>query len=255
MNNSLCVICFLHYLCIRWVASRQHRGKTEGSGTESNPRMNDFFEKHFQQWNVAETREYSSINTDNTMAKVYQFMADGFEDIEALAPLDILKRGGVEVVTVSIMGREWVESANGVTLKADRLFEDTEFDDADMLLLPGGMPGASHLKHHEGLRQLLLDHAAKGRRIGAICAAPMVPGSLGLLEGKRATCYPGFESQLKGAEYTGQPVTVDDIFVTGKGPGASLPYSYQLLSLLAGDDEAKNIQQQMMYPYTLERDV
>ncbi len=182
-------------------------------------------------------------------------MADGFEDIEALAPVDILKRGGIDVQTVSIMGREWVESANGISIKTDLLFEDGDYEDAEMLLLPGGMPGASHLKHHEGLRQLLLNHAAKGRRIGAICAAPMVLGSLGLLEGKRATCYPGFESQLKGAEYTGQPLTVDDIIVTAKGPGVSLPYGYCLLSILEGDDEARNIQQQMMYPYPLERDI
>ena len=130
------------------------------------------------------------------MAKVYEFLATGFEELEALAPVDILRRGGMDVTTVSVIGSLFVESSHGVTIKADRLLEDVDLDDADLLLLPGGMPGSKNLNAHEGVRQALLDHAAKGRLIGAICAAPMVLGSLGLLQGKRATCSPGFEIYL-----------------------------------------------------------
>ena len=123
------------------------------------------------------------------MAKVYEFLANGFEEIEGLAPVDILRRGGVDIKTVSITGSEWVETSHGVTLKADLRFEDVQdFGDADMLLLPGGMPGSTHLNEHEGVRQALIAHHKAGKRIGAICAGHMVLGSLGLLNGRKATC-------------------------------------------------------------------
>ena len=138
------------------------------------------------------------------MAKVYEFLANGFEEIEGLAPVDILRRGGVDIKTVSITGSEWVETSHGVTLKADLRFEDVkDFGDADMLLLPGGMPGSTHLNEHEGVRQALIAHHKAGKRIGAICAAPMVLASTGILNGKKATCYPGFEQYFASdTEYT-----------------------------------------------------
>ena len=185
------------------------------------------------------------------MAKVYQFMADGFEDIEALAPVDILRRGGLEVVTVSIMGHELVTSTNGVCVKADVLFENACFDDADLLLLPGGLPGATNLKEHKKLADVLRQQAEAGRMIGAICAAPMVLGTMGLLQGRRATCYPGVEHTLHGAEYTGQLVTVDGNIVTGEGPAAAFPYAYTLLAMLVGHDKAEEIQIAMRYKHLM----
>ena len=144
------------------------------------------------------------------MAKAYEFLANGFEDIEALAPVDILRRGGVEVKTVSISNSLMVKSANGITVKADLLFDEVDdFFDADILMLPGGMPGAANLNLHEELRKLLVEQNEKGKRLGAICAAPMVLGSVGVLRGKHATCYPGFEKRLTGAEYTGELCTID----------------------------------------------
>lgn len=179
---------------------------------------------------------------------VYEFLANGFEDIEGLAPVDILRRGGVEVKTVSIMGSEFVETAHGVTVKADAVFEDIDnFDDADLLLLPGGMPGSLHLKNHEGVCAALTKQNEKGKYIGAICAAPMVLGFLGILKGKRATCYPGFEKYLDGAEYTADIVTVDGNIITGKGPAASMPYGYKLLSLFRSEEDVKAIEDGMMY--------
>ena len=138
------------------------------------------------------------------MAKVYQLMADGFEEIEALAPVDILRRGEVDIQMVSITGTELVTSAHGVVIKTDVLFENADLTDADLLILPGGMPGASNLNSHEGVRKALIEQVNKGRKVGAICAAPMVLGSIGVLKGKRATCYPGFEKYLDGAQYTGE---------------------------------------------------
>ncbi len=182
------------------------------------------------------------------MAKVYEFLANGFEDIEALATVDILRRGGVDIKTVSVTGSEFVESAHGVTIKADMLFESVEsFDDAEMLLLPGGLPGATNLNEHQGLRDLLLNHNAKGKRIGAICAAPLVLGSLGIVKGKRATCYPGFEKYLEGAEYTHELFTIDGNIITGEGPAATLPYAYRILSFFTDEDTVKSIESGMRY--------
>ena len=181
------------------------------------------------------------------MAKVYEFLAEGFEEIEALAPVDILRRGDVSVQTVSVTGEEVVCSSHGVRVVADLLFESCSFDDADLLLLPGGMPGSTHLNGHEGLRRVLLNHVEKGKRVGAICAAPMVLGSLGLLKGRHATCAPGFEQYLEGAHYTGELVTEDGLFITAKGAAASLAYGYRLLGLFKGVEEVDELKRRMQY--------
>lgn len=181
------------------------------------------------------------------MAKAYEFLADGFEEIEALAPVDILRRSGIEVTTVSIGASKEVTSAHGVTVTADAMFGDTDLGDADLLLVPGGMPGASNIDSHEGARKALAAQAREGRLVGAICAGPMVLGHLGLLNGKRATCYPGFEGELEGAEYTAAPVTVDGNIVTGKGPGASMMYAYTLVEMMMGERVVTTLKEQMMY--------
>ncbi|MBP5570182.1 MAG: DJ-1/PfpI family protein [Prevotella sp.] len=185
------------------------------------------------------------------MKKVYQFMADGFEDVEALIPVDVLRRGGVDIKTVSIMGRLEVESAHGVTIKADMLFEDADLEDADMLLLPGGMPGASNLDAHEGLKAALVKQAESGKKVGAICAAPFVLGKLGILKGKRATCYPGFEQYLEGATYTAALFTIDGNIVTGEGPAAAFPYAYSILALLTTEETATEVATGMRYVHLM----
>jgi 4-methyl-5(b-hydroxyethyl)-thiazole monophosphate biosynthesis len=174
-----------------------------------------------------------STKKEKIMAKVYVFLADGFEDVEALIPIDVLRRGGVEVVTVSTTDFPLVESAHGVAIEADLQFEQCDFADADLLMLPGGMPGAANLYAHEGVCKAVCDQAAAGKKVSAICAAPaVVLAPLGLLEGKRATCYPGFEQALEGATYTGDLVTVDGNITTAEGPAAAFPYAYELLSQL-----------------------
>lgn len=183
------------------------------------------------------------------MAKVYVFLADGFEDIEALAPIDILRRGGMEVVTVSVMDYQLVESAHGVSMMADAMFEDiASFDDADLLVLPGGMPGAANLYNHKGLCQTLLRQQERQERIAAICASPgVVLAPLGILDGKRATCYPGFEKAFSDATYTADLVTTDGLVTTACGPGAAMAFGYELLRLLGAAAAADALQEGMMY--------
>ncbi|ADK96016.1 DJ-1 family protein [Prevotella melaninogenica ATCC 25845] len=183
------------------------------------------------------------------MAKVYEFLANGFEEVEALAPVDILRRGGVEVKMVSITGSNLVESSHGVVVKADLLFENiTDFSDADLLMLPGGMPGSKNLNEHEGVRKALKEQFEKGKRIAAICAAPLVLASVGLLKGKKATIYPGMESYLgEDAEYTGALIQEDGNVTTGAGPAASFPYGYQLLSYFLPAEKVEEIKKGMIY--------
>jgi len=188
------------------------------------------------------------------MAKAYVFLADGFEDVEALIPVDVLRRGGVDVVTVSVMdGTQMVTSAHGVQMVADELLEDCSFGDADLLLLPGGMPGASNLYACDAVVAAVKAHCASGRLTAAICAAPaVVLGQSGLLAGKKATCYPGFEQLLQGAEYTGELCTVDGNIVTAEGPAAAFPFAYKLLAMLTNEETSRQVAVGMRYVHLTE---
>lgn len=185
------------------------------------------------------------------MAKVYEFLATGFEDIEALIPLDIMRRAGIDFKTVSITGDLYVESAHGVSIKADMLIEDADLSDADLIMLPGGLPGATNLNAHNGVKKAIIEQNARGKMIGAICAAPMVLGGIGLLQGRHATCYPGFEKYLEGAEYTHELCTVDGNITTGEGPAAALPYAYTLLAALTDRQTADQVAEGMMYKHLM----
>lgn len=176
------------------------------------------------------------------MGNVYLFLAEGFEEVEALSVVDILRRAGLSVKTVSVTGNECVSGAHGVGVKADMLFDAALIGaDAEMLVLPGGLPGATNLAAHEGLRSLILDFGAAFRPLAAICAAPMVYGRLGLLKGRRATCYPGFEQYMEGAQPTGAMVEQDANFITGKGPGAAFDFALAIVAKLAGEAKAGEV--------------
>lgn len=178
---------------------------------------------------------------------IYVFLATGFEDIEALAPVDIMRRANLPVQTVSISDEYFVCSSHGVGVQADLLLDEVDFEQADMLILPGGMPGSSNLDQCEPLRRAILDHYRAGKKLAAICAAPMVYGHLGLLEGLHATCYPGIESHLKGALCTGAIVEEDGQFITAKGPGASFEFGYRIASFFLGDEAIEPLRQGMIY--------
>jgi 4-methyl-5(b-hydroxyethyl)-thiazole monophosphate biosynthesis len=188
------------------------------------------------------------------MAKVYVFLADGFEDVEALIPIDVLRRGGVEVVTVSTTDFPLVESAHGVNIEADLQFDQVDTSDADLLMLPGGMPGAANLYAHKGVCKAVCAQAAAGKKVAAICAAPaVVLAQLGLLQGKKATCYPGFEQVLKesGAQYTADLVTVDGNITTAEGPAAAFPYAYELLTQLVDKATSDQIAEGMRFKHLM----
>ncbi len=181
------------------------------------------------------------------MSKIYIFFADGFETVEALAPVDVMRRAGIEVVTVSIMGRKEVLSAQGVTVVADALFEECDFSQGDAFVLPGGGVGTDNLSAHEPLRALLKDVSAQGKLVAAICAAPMVLGRTGLLEGKKATCYPGCESDLFGAEYTAAAVEVCGNIITGCGPGVSFDFGFAIVEHFCGAEVVNTLRAQMQF--------
>ncbi len=180
------------------------------------------------------------------MKKVLIHFADGFEEIEAITPIDVLRRAGCEVVTVSVTGNSEVTSTRGVTLVADTHFLEADYDHADMIVLPGGQPGANNLNKHEGLKKEIQEFYRQGKFVAAICAAPLVLGSTGILKGKRATCYPGTEPQLTGATCTGNGVERDGHIITGKGPGFALDFALLLAEVLAGKDKAKEVREAML---------
>lgn len=178
---------------------------------------------------------------------VYIFLANGFEEMEALATADVLRRSNIATKTVSIENTLSVTSSHSVTVEADCLFGEVNAAEADALVLPGGMPGATNLLAHQGLKQLLADHAQKGKLLAAICAAPMVLGEHGLLAGHKATCYPGFESHLKGATYTAALVESDGNIITGKGPAAAIPFAKEIASRFVSEDNLKQVFAAMLF--------
>lgn len=186
------------------------------------------------------------------MAKVYEFLANGTEEIEALIPVDVLRRAGVEVVLVSTTGQPTCISAHGVTLTADVIIEDvSDFSDADLLMIPGGMPGSENLCNHPAVRKAIAAQYEAGKLVSAICAGPMIFGSLGIAQGKRCTCYPGFEETLTGATYTADLVTVDGNVITGEGPAAAFPYAYTICEMLCGKATAEALREGMMYNHLM----
>lgn len=182
------------------------------------------------------------------MGTVYEFLANGFEEVEALAPVDIMRRAKLNVKTVSVTGTKEVETSHHVKIVADLLFEEADFSDLEMIVLPGGMPGAVNLSEHAGLRSLIEKAYKDGKLLTAICAGPMVYGKMGLLKGRKATCYPGFDQYLEGAHYTGRLVEEDGPFTTGKGPAASLSLGYAIVERFCGKEKADELKAGMLFP-------
>lgn len=175
------------------------------------------------------------------------FLAEGFEESEALLPLDILRRGGLDAITVSVTSDRIVKSSHGVQVVADALISEISAEDVQMIILPGGLPGATNLDECQYLDKMIMDFASKGKSLAAICAAPMVYGKRGLLRGKKATCYPGFDKYLDGAEYTGVLVECVDNFILGKGPAAAAEFGFAILEKLAGREKANEVRKGMLY--------
>ncbi len=179
------------------------------------------------------------------MGSVYVFFADGFEEIEALTIVDVLRRANLKVEMISVTDEDVVTGAHDIPVICDARFEGYNFDDAEILVLPGGMPGAATLGKHEGLRSLIREFANDNKPIAAICAAPSVLGKMGLLKGKVVTCYPGFEQYLEGTESTGGMVEQDGSLITGIGPGAALKFAFAIVEMLVGKEKARELSEAM----------
>ena len=171
---------------------------------------------------------------------IITLLANGFEEIEALTPVDVLRRAGLDVKTCSI-GEKGVMGAHRIEVFSDLSPSEIDPADVDMLILPGGMPGATNLDASPLTDALIESVLSKGGRLAAICAAPLVLGRRGLLEGKNATCYPGFESELSGANVTGEGVVTDGNITTAKGMGVALDFALELVRLTVGEDKAREI--------------
>lgn len=173
---------------------------------------------------------------------IYLFLANGFEEVEALAPLDLLRRAGLEVTTVGI-GGEQITGAHGITVMAD--IPDTMYADSkpDMIILPGGMPGARNLDESRIVDAALKAAVRCNAYIGAICAAPFILGKRGILNGKRATCYPGFEKELVGAQLCPEKVVTDGRIITAAGMGVAVDFGLALVEALKGADTAAQLRE------------
>ena len=175
---------------------------------------------------------------------VYIFLADGFEEIEALAPLDIMRRANIEVLTVGVTG-EYVTGAHNITVKADILPEEVKYENLDCVILPGGLPGTTNLEKDERV-QCAIDYANENNKlICAICAAPSILGHKGLLNGREATCYPGFEDSFKGGTYLKQSVVKSDNFITSNGMGSAYKFGFEITAALTSREVADKITAQI----------
>lgn len=179
------------------------------------------------------------------MGSVYVFFADGFEEIEALTIVDVLRRANLKVEMISVTDEDVVTGAHDIPVICDARFEGYNFDDAEILVLPGGMPGAATLGKHEGLCNLIREFAENNKPIAAICAAPSVLGKMDLLKGKTVTCYPGFEQYLKGTESTGGMVEQDGNLITALGPGAAMKFALTIVETLVSKEKAMELSEAM----------
>lgn len=178
---------------------------------------------------------------------IYVFLANGFEEIEALTPVDLLRRAGIPVETVAV-GERTVTGSHKIPVLADRTAEDLPFDSIDGIILPGGMPGTKNLEADETVQKALSYCAAHGKPIAAICAAPSVLGHAGLLRGKRATCFPGFENDLLGATVTNLPAVRDGNIITSRGAGTATEFAAELIAYLKDRATAEKIVSSIQKP-------
>lgn len=179
---------------------------------------------------------------------VYVHLAYGFEEVEALTVVDILRRAGIVTQTVSMTGEKIVMGTHDIPVQADITFEEADYASCEMIVLPGGLPGSTNLQAHEGLCEQIKAFAAdETKKVAAICAAPMAFGSCGILEGKKATIYPGMEDHLTGAQPTGEVVTVDNDIITGMGPAWAMEFALTLVEELKGKPAADEVASGLLY--------
>jgi protein deglycase len=180
------------------------------------------------------------------MKLIALFLAPGFEEIEAVSIIDVLRRAGFPVTTVSVSGDRLVTGSHEITIMADHIFQEYDPKGTDMIILPGGMPGTVHLYSHTGLMDLIKKFATEKKPIGAICAAPMILGNMGILNGKEATCFPGFEKYLEGAKVKDKKIVTYDHIITGKGPGCAIEFALGVITMLSSKENSDKIRKTLM---------
>jgi 4-methyl-5(b-hydroxyethyl)-thiazole monophosphate biosynthesis len=181
------------------------------------------------------------------MSKVCVFLAEGFEEIEGLTVVDLLRRAQIETEMVSIMSGISIVGSHNITIKADKMFDEADLKEYDMIVLPGGMPGTKHLDEHSGVENALREFDREGKWIAAICAAPSVLGKRGMLAGKKAVCYPGFEDELIGAEVVSDNVVIEKNIITSKGLGTAIDFALCIIRVLSGKEQAEGIASSVQY--------
>jgi 4-methyl-5(b-hydroxyethyl)-thiazole monophosphate biosynthesis len=179
------------------------------------------------------------------MSHVAVLLADGFEEIEAVTIVDVLRRADVQVRTLALKDKT-VRGAHGITVQADGLLDQEQSKEWDLVVLPGGQPGANTLRDDPRVASLIERQLGQGHKVAAICAAPIALGAHGMLKGREATCYPGFEDQLRGAKLTLEPVVVDHDITTSRGPGTAMTFALNLVEQLKGKSQADSVRQGML---------
>ena len=175
------------------------------------------------------------------MSHIGLFLAEGLEEIEGLTVVDLLRRAGIKVTTIALTGKKQVTGSHNITIIADVIWEEADFSAYEGLVLPGGMPGTRYLSEHEGILKMIEEYHQKEKLVAAICAAPSVLGKAGVLQGKRAVCYPGFENQLEGATVSQEQVVRDGNIITSRSMGTAIPFGLEIISYFLGEKKAKEI--------------
>lgn len=183
------------------------------------------------------------------MKHAVMLFANGYEEVEALMTVDLLRRGGVDVRLASITEEMTVEGSHGIRVEMDTTLADTDLTAMDAILIPGGIPGTPNLAADEKVCQALKEMFRAGKIVGAICAAPSVLGACGILEGKKATCYPGFEDKLTGAEFVDEMVVADGNVVTSRGLGTSMEFGFKLLEILESKETSDRVREAIVFLY------
>ncbi len=181
------------------------------------------------------------------MSKLCIFMADGVEEVEALAVVDLVRRAGIDIDMVSIMGKSRIEGSHKILIEADRLLEDMDPSDYDGLICPGGLKGTNNLKADKRVAELIVKFKDEGKLTAAICAAPTVLGAAGILEGKNATCYPGMEDGLTGANKLTDKVVCDGTIITSRGMGTAIDFGLAIVEYFKDEKAANELAEKIVY--------
>lgn len=181
------------------------------------------------------------------MSKIGIFMADGCEEIEGLTVVDVARRAQLEIVIISVTGKKEISGSHNITFLADALAAEVNYRELDGIILPGGMPGTLRLGEDETVNKVIREFAAEGKLVGAICAAPSVLGAAGVLEGKNATCHPGFEEKLTGARTSEEEVVVDGNIITSRGMGTAIPFALEIVRYFADDAAVEKLKKSLVY--------